>query len=811
VARYIVRGSGYTNPRYPTRPKDIHLENLERDRVGALGALGVQLSAAFFTGKQIYTNFRRTAAFPRLARVPMHACARVIGGTRCSMTHERLLLWLALLGSESAAQWPSSSGPVVTAGPITEVHGIFGCKTDYTAQLEFAADARSLFTPDWVEYNFTHCIGPSRTEPQSSSDAIIDPILESATGRVAFVTNIGFQRGILAALSRAAITAGAAIFNVGKFPPEPSWYPGLNLTQHLMLGFGPDREAAASYIGYELCRRHGQQATLRVATIYAYSDTNDVQIDAALQAFATSCRATKVEVVASTRTAAYQGGPSEQLWMEAVLVADPNVQAVITSSDAVARYVVAAADRVLTPPLARALFVSGWGYDEEIQPYLNRDRVFATTRDISKLLWRTFEITVRQVSERGWASTAEVQDDMPPLGDGYILKYHAILMPSDAEGYLINRLLTSSSYNPVVRPLPQGDLAAAAADGGAATSATLATLVTVGVTEMVVDSINVPANTFQATFWLMMQWEDKRLEWPARQYSGTIQLPKEQVWTPSLYATNHLSELMQREAGDSQVTLRSYGLVSWAQKITGEFDCKMRVEPYPYDIHTCFINISTDTEASKVNIEPGLDYEITGWEEGYDITLVPPYEGCIDSTASPVSLEQARVTYEFKIIRNPDFVITTYVMMAWLLVILTFMQFWIPEESGNMDRAGITITTVLATIVLLTEAAVSKARTWLSLFFIVCIAYEALSFFTTIVVGRRFGHRAKQIARRPEPSLHPGVSMSSFRRSGVCSPSDWGKEHVGTCLATARREWGSIGREARVSSPLHVQTGADDV
>ena len=24
-----LRGSGYTNPRYPTRPKDIHLENLE--------------------------------------------------------------------------------------------------------------------------------------------------------------------------------------------------------------------------------------------------------------------------------------------------------------------------------------------------------------------------------------------------------------------------------------------------------------------------------------------------------------------------------------------------------------------------------------------------------------------------------------------------------------------------------------------------------------------------------------------------------------------------------------------------------------
>ena len=29
LLRQPPRGSGYTNPRYPTRPKDIHLENLE--------------------------------------------------------------------------------------------------------------------------------------------------------------------------------------------------------------------------------------------------------------------------------------------------------------------------------------------------------------------------------------------------------------------------------------------------------------------------------------------------------------------------------------------------------------------------------------------------------------------------------------------------------------------------------------------------------------------------------------------------------------------------------------------------------------
>ena len=32
-----LRGSGYTNPRYPTRPKDIHLENLENTHTAFTG------------------------------------------------------------------------------------------------------------------------------------------------------------------------------------------------------------------------------------------------------------------------------------------------------------------------------------------------------------------------------------------------------------------------------------------------------------------------------------------------------------------------------------------------------------------------------------------------------------------------------------------------------------------------------------------------------------------------------------------------------------------------------------------------------
>lgn len=87
-----------------------------------------------------------------------------------------------------------------------------------------------------------------------------------------------------------------------------------------------------------------------------------------------------------------------------------------------------------------------------------------------------------------------------------------------------------------------------------------------------------------------------------------------------------------------------------------------------------------------------------------------------------------------------------------------------------MDRAGLAITTVLATVVLMTEGVVSKVPTWLSVFFIICTTYQAASFLTTITAGRRFGHRAKEDAfQASQPAAKPP--------SATCSPSAWAKRN----------------------------------
>lgn len=93
-----------------------------------------------------------------------------------------------------------------------------------------------------------------------------------------------------------------------------------------------------------------------------------------------------------------------------------------------------------------------------------------------------------------------------------------------------------------------------------------------------------------------------------------------------------------------------------------------------------------------------------------------------------------------------------------------------------MDRAGLNITTFLATTVLQTEAKVSKLPTWLDFFFNVCMGYQTVTFLVTVVGARRFGiHSARHSAAATPsasstgsfPGMHKLAKRGSIRRNSV--------------------------------------------
>ena len=170
---------------------------------------------------------------------------------------------------------------------------------------------------------------------------------------------------------------------------------------------------------------------------------------------------------------------------------------------------------------------------------------------------------------------------------------------SDVQGYLISRLLGGSYDTNVPARAPPGRGAGEAARYGATI-----TEVSVSVQDIVIESINVPAGTFEATFWLQTWWIDKRLTWPSTLYSGSIQVMASLLWTPTLYVKNHLSERTGQNVGETLVTVNASGVARWGRKITGEFACGMSIEPYPYDVHECHLNITSDVPIEQLVLHP---------------------------------------------------------------------------------------------------------------------------------------------------------------------------------------------------------------
>ena len=289
-----------------------------------------------------------------------------------------------------------------------------------------------------------------------------------------------------------------------------------SLSQHFLLKLEANLNQGGQQLGGELCRRWGStsSAPLRLATLYSRDREADGRIDNAILGFQAGCEASEVVIVASVRLSGWTESAARR-YMEAMFLADDTINAVLTTSDRHAIGAVTAANVRLPPYRARSLFVNGFGNDEFIRPYLDDDSVFATVDPMinhaRKGMWRSLSTALEMASQNGWMTTADVKADVPGM-EGFTLLSSSLLIPSDAEGHILSKVL-GSAYNSAVRPLPT-----------TASQTSHATVVYVGVHQVVVQEISVPANTFQATFWMKTSWSDTRLEWSYEQFNGTIQV-----------------------------------------------------------------------------------------------------------------------------------------------------------------------------------------------------------------------------------------------------------------------------------------------
>ncbi len=218
-----------------------------------------------------------------------------------------------------------------------------------------------------------------------------------------------------------------------------------------------------------------------------------------------------------------------------------------------------------------------------------------------------------------------------------------------------------------------------------------------------VDSVS---ESFQADFYLYMEWEDPRL-------TGTDpDLRAQEVkWQPQIDLVNALDQRSRWAA--PAVESPAPGRVRLLSTYSGRFRAPLNLRDFPFDRQVLPVYVESSAKIEDVAFDGGMEEKARGdaergwpadprnvlsdrvrlpeWEiEEIRVRHTPEYYGFIDQTFS-------RYRIEIHVARRPAFYAWKIIAIEVLLVILSWTVFLLePADLG--DRSTVAVTLLLATV-----------------------------------------------------------------------------------------------------------------
>jgi hypothetical protein len=241
------------------------------------------------------------------------------------------------------------------------------------------------------------------------------------------------------------------------------------------------------------------------------------------------------------------------------------------------------------------------------------------------------------------------------------------------------------------------------------------------------------------------------------------------VWKPDLDIENardfHDTEIVDKGMYlyDAKFAVKNGYNVYWSRPGTWTVTCGRTNPPepfretlkrFPFDATTCKMDIASWLyDSSYIQVDPDdATAATTAREVSYventavEFMITKPQPALADSGAyESVQSSWSVLTLEFKVQRNPHFIVYNAVLPMVVVVGLSVLAFWlpiIPEHAGSGERIGYCVTlllTILATSLFTAESRPkTSVETWLDRFQACCIFLTVLPIVETIMVFRFF-------------------------------------------------------------------------
>lgn len=276
------------------------------------------------------------------------------------------------------------------------------------------------------------------------------------------------------------------------------------------------------------------------------------------------------------------------------------------------------------------------------------------------------------------------------------------------------------------------------------------------------DSISEVNMDYTITLYLNQYWRDERLTFSKETYELTLSGDfAEKIWVPdTFFANDKNSFLHDVTEKNKMVRLQSDGRITYGMRFTTTLACMMDLHYYPLDSQNCTVEIeSYGYTVSDVVMFWKQPAPVVGVEQSeLPQFSIMRYE-TTDRVENLATGTYQRLSLSFELKRNIGYFIFQTYLPSILIVMLSWVSFWINHEATSA-RVALGITTVLTMTTISTGVRSSLPRISyvkaIDIYLVMCFVFVFAALLEYAAVNYTYwGARAKKKTKKSKETKVP--------------------------------------------------------
>ncbi|KFM66547.1 Gamma-aminobutyric acid receptor subunit beta-like protein, partial [Stegodyphus mimosarum] len=267
---------------------------------------------------------------------------------------------------------------------------------------------------------------------------------------------------------------------------------------------------------------------------------------------------------------------------------------------------------------------------------------------------------------------------------------------------------------------------------------------------------------YTLTLYLNQYWQDERLAFSSESYELTLSGEfAAKIWVPdTFFANDKNSFLHDVTEKNKMVRLASDGKIKYGMRFTTTLACMMDLHYYPLDSQNCTVEI----ESYGYTVEDVVMYWMKEAVIGVEKAELPQFSilryETTDREEPLASGTYQRLSLSFELKRNIGYFIFQTYLPCILIVMLSWVSFWINHEATSA-RVALGITTVLTMTTISTGVRSSLPRISyvkaIDIYLVMCFVFVFAALLEYAAVNYTYwgSNRAKKKAKKLKESKTP--------------------------------------------------------